>query len=268
MSANIAACFAFTNKSEGNGTYTNTPGDPGGPTRWGVTLATLSAWRVQHGQPPAIAVDVQNLTLAEATAIFGCNYFNPVGGPLLPSGVDLMGSDFAFNAGAGRSARMIQQAVGQTQDGWVGPATIAAAKAMDPVKLIGTLGTLHLAFYAAEPPAMRARFLRGWDARVYASVLAAKAMLGTATTPPSSLGVAQPPHAVSVAASGVAQPIYATSAHAPMTAPGAVSAHMAAPVQTHAPLAASTTALRSPPVTADSLMAAEIASLPPDNKGA
>jgi len=51
---------------EGRDQYTNDPSDNGGPTKYGVTLATLHAWR-KHS---VSAEDVQQLGEREAIAIY------------------------------------------------------------------------------------------------------------------------------------------------------------------------------------------------------
>ncbi len=52
------------------GIYTDAPGDSGGPTKWGITLATLSEY---NGSPATIA-EVQALTRNDAFAILHQRY--------------------------------------------------------------------------------------------------------------------------------------------------------------------------------------------------
>jgi lysozyme family protein len=54
-----------------SGTYTDDPDDNGGPTKWGITLATL-----QDLQPGATADDVAALTIDQADAIYRQRYVN------------------------------------------------------------------------------------------------------------------------------------------------------------------------------------------------
>ena len=56
--------------TEESGKYTNNPNDPGGPTRWGVTLAELAEFRGR----PVSASDVAMLTQSEAWSILYAKY--------------------------------------------------------------------------------------------------------------------------------------------------------------------------------------------------
>ena len=57
-------------KREGS-KYTNDPTDRGGPTKYGITLRTLQAWRRSQGQTRKLQPhDVKILTREEAVAIY------------------------------------------------------------------------------------------------------------------------------------------------------------------------------------------------------
>lgn len=55
--------------------YTNNPADSGGPTKYGITLATLTNWRGHD----CTAEDVRNLTECEARQIYRHEYVNAPG---------------------------------------------------------------------------------------------------------------------------------------------------------------------------------------------
>ena len=80
---------------EGGATYTNLSADAGGPTKYGITLATLHEWR----QMPVSAEDVKDLTQGEAVRIYRARYF-PVWFDLVQAEgcVELL-FDFAVNSG-------------------------------------------------------------------------------------------------------------------------------------------------------------------------
>lgn len=126
-------CMEVVARWEGG--FSDHPQDNGGPTQYGITIATLRAWRGH----PVTREDVQNLTRKEANAIFASWYWQPVRADDLPPGVDLVAFDFAVNSGPTRAARFLQRALGVEQDGIVGKGTIIAAKGADPAKTINRM---------------------------------------------------------------------------------------------------------------------------------
>lgn len=104
------------------GGYSNHPDDRGGATNLGVTQRTLSGWRGAN----ATVDDVKNLTREEAAQIYRARYWNAVQADLLPSGVDHAAFDFAVNSGPGMAVRKLQEVVGTTPDGRMGPKTFEA----------------------------------------------------------------------------------------------------------------------------------------------
>lgn len=111
---------------EGGGKFTDRPSDRGGPTKYGITLATLSAWR----KKPVTAEDVRNLTEDEAYQIYESLF---VTGP----GFDKIADerlrehtiDFGVNSGIDRAARYLQALVGAVVDGNFGPKSQAVVNA-------------------------------------------------------------------------------------------------------------------------------------------
>jgi len=127
---NFPAVMAEIWKHEGG--FVNHPKDPGGATNMGITIGTLRDWR----KKPVTVADVKNLTKAEALEIYRANYWRPVFGDDLPAGIDLVTMDPAVNSGVSRGVRWLQEALGATVDGRMGPQTINAALAADPVPTI------------------------------------------------------------------------------------------------------------------------------------
>ena len=84
----------FIFKAEGG--YSDNPEDPGGPTNFGITLATLRAY---EGDPNLTADDVKNLTPAVAKEIYRTAYWNRMQCGALPVGLDLEVFDFGVNSG-------------------------------------------------------------------------------------------------------------------------------------------------------------------------
>jgi lysozyme family protein len=122
--ARYPACYSFTLGYEGG--YVNDPNDPGGCTNMGITIGTLQAWR-----GPDVTVtcsDVQALTEPEAFLIYAQNYWAPVQGSDLPVGLNLQVWDWGVNSGPGTAIIKLQWMVGCTEDGIMGPETLAATE--------------------------------------------------------------------------------------------------------------------------------------------
>ena len=100
------------------GGYSNAKTDRGGPTKYGITHATLAANR---GVKSVTADQVKALTRAEAETIYRKSYWGHSGGDVLPVGLDYAAFDFGVNSGPARAAKVLQQVVGVVADGKIGP---------------------------------------------------------------------------------------------------------------------------------------------------
>jgi len=144
--------------------YTDDPDDAGGPTRWGITQAVLAEWRGTITTPQ----DVQLLTREEAAAIYAHRYIRPFDG--LPDPLRLNVVDMGVNAGVPRATILLQQTVGATVDGKLGPETkrLAAVTSWSPL-----FTGVRIAFYEdlirAKPSQMKYR--RGWRRRALSFVM-------------------------------------------------------------------------------------------------
>lgn len=158
MKENFDKAFARLLVHEGG--YSNHPSDPGGVTNMGVTKRVWEEW-VGH------AVDektMRNLTPDMVKPLYKRKYWDKVCGDDLPAGVDYCVFDAAVNSGPGRAIKWLQQAVGATQDGALGPKTLAAVKAADPKLLVVGYNAIRLAFLQDLPT--WGTFGRGWGRRV------------------------------------------------------------------------------------------------------
>lgn len=167
--ARFARCLAFVCGPSIEGGFVNDPQDPGGATNHGITLGTLSDWR---GHACSVQ-DVRDLALDEATQIYRSRYWHAVSADNLPGGVDLITFDAAVNQGAGTGARLLQGAVGVTQDGAIGPATLAAVGRADASGLIDKIAAERMARYRELPG--WGHDGHGWSNRVQACVVQAHA---------------------------------------------------------------------------------------------
>ena len=109
--------------------YTDHPADKGGPTRHGITLATLCEWRKNVNLK---LEDVANLTEVEARQIYRARYFERPGYAALPDSLWPAIVDAAVNHGPASATRMLQRALGVKDDGVLGPMTLAMVKTYEP----------------------------------------------------------------------------------------------------------------------------------------
>ena len=94
--------------------------DPGGLTNYGIS---------QRSDP---TLNIAALTLDDAKAIYRRDYWTPIRGDELPSGLDLLMLDCAINQGVTTALQLLQQALRIQDDGLIGPQTLSAAEAAMP----------------------------------------------------------------------------------------------------------------------------------------
>jgi lysozyme family protein len=159
MKENWNASLQHVLKSEGG--WSDHPFDPGGATMKGVTLETYRRYKMN---PHITKYQLRNITDEEVADIYKVGYWDKCRCYDLPSGVDFLVFDAAVNMGVGRSAKLLQEAVGVSADGVIGPITIAAANAADVDLTIERFSQLKEAFYRSLPTF--GTFGNGWLNRV------------------------------------------------------------------------------------------------------
>lgn len=149
------------------GGLTDHPDDSGGITNFGISLRAamrMGSLADGDGDGDVDAEDIRSLTVEQARAIYRALYWNVVRGDELPEGVDLAVFDWAVNAGPLRAARGLQRAVGVAVDGAVGPVTLRAVAAADPVVVVRKVCRLRLEHLRGLKT--WGVFGRGWGRRV------------------------------------------------------------------------------------------------------
>ena len=158
MKSNFEDSLARVLAAEGG--FVNHPSDPGGMTNLGCTKAV---WEAFVGHPVSEA-DMRALTPEMVAPLYRRKYWDKVSGDLLPSGLDYAVFDAAINSGPGRAAKWLQQVVGATVDGAIGPGTLAAVAAKPVQQVIAQYNDTRLQFLENLPT--WGTFGKGWGNRV------------------------------------------------------------------------------------------------------
>ncbi len=144
------------------GGYVLNPADPGGATRYGIA---------QRDYPE---LDIRALTREQAIAIYYRDWWLRYDYADLDAPIGAKLFDLAVNMGPDHAGRCLQRALRAcgrplADDGVVGPATRAAARAVDPAALLAAFRSEAAGHYRALAAADRVddEFLRGWLNRAY-----------------------------------------------------------------------------------------------------
>jgi len=170
MQSNWDNAFKMMLASEGG--YVNHPSDPGGMTNLGVTKRVWEEWVGRESNEK----EMRSLTPEMVEPLYKRKFWDACKCDDLPSGIDYLVFDFAVNAGVGRSAKILQTAVGATPDGGIGPMTLTAVNAIPEAELIEKFSQAKEDFYRSLNTFET--FGKGWLNRVAAVKVKATSMLG------------------------------------------------------------------------------------------
>jgi len=149
--------------------YSNHPADKGGETNRGVTATVYAQYRKSRGLLPR---SVRLISDAEVEEIYRTQYWDAAGTSLLPPKLALCHFDWAVNSGTNRAIKTLQQVVGVTQDGLIGPQSsraIAAALTMQGERpLCSSYNAIREEKYRHWAVGRQAVFLDGWMNRLNA----------------------------------------------------------------------------------------------------
>lgn len=126
---------AFARLIDSEGGYVNDPRDPGGETKFGIS---------KRSYPD---IDIKNLTLDGAKAIYLRDFWNPLGDA--HPAIKFQAFDFAVNSGIQTAIRKLQAAIGVADDGHWGPRSAAALVAMDLNDVLMRFVAQRLRFWTA-----------------------------------------------------------------------------------------------------------------------
>lgn len=148
---------AFDTLVAHEGGLVSNPKDPGGLTKYGVS---------QRQYPN---LDIANLTLDEAKALYYRDYWQRAQCDRLPPDLVLDLFDAAVNSGIGQAIRWLQRSVGVADDGVMGPLTLAAIQRLDDTSAIRARFNGHRLEFMTRLSTWDA-FGKGWSRRVAANL--------------------------------------------------------------------------------------------------
>jgi lysozyme family protein len=170
------------------GGYSDHPSDPGGPTKYGITIATFRRWV----NPAASTADLKAMSMSQAKGLYRAHYWDALGCDRLPAGLDYAVFDYGVNSGTARAATVVRRIAGIEGAGApLDTATLSALGRGEAAGLIGRLCDERLAFL--KNLKTWPVFGRGWARRVSEVREAALAMAAAARVAPAAqVGAAVP----------------------------------------------------------------------------
>lgn len=166
----FARCLAVTLAEEGG--YSTDPDDPGNWTGAAVGKGVCKGTKYGISAAAFPNLDIAALTREQAAAIYQRDYWASIKGDQLPPALALCLFDAAVNSGVMTAVRWLQECVGVTPDGIMGPVTLAAIGDAPLSDLCAGFQAVRLRALPNEP-----RFLEGWKLRALRVTLAAGGML-------------------------------------------------------------------------------------------
>jgi lysozyme family protein len=157
MTKNFRDCLELVLKAEGG--FVHHEKDPGGMTNLGVTKKVWEEWVGHEVDEKAMRA----LTPAIVAPMYEMRYWRTSYCEKLPRGLDLLVFSMAVNAGAGRSVKLLQDAIGAVMDGVIGPNTMARINESNVETLIDKFSEARTAYYKGLK--LFPVFGRGWVAR-------------------------------------------------------------------------------------------------------
>lgn len=146
------------------GGYSDDRSDPGNWTGGRVNVGELKGTKYGIAANTYGDLDIKNLTLEAAKAIYYRDWWLKTGADQLDAAIVYQMWDFAVNAGMGTAKRALQRAVRVADDGEIGPMTIRAARAMSTTDVLMRFTAQRLRYYTSL--STWSTYGKGWTNRV------------------------------------------------------------------------------------------------------
>jgi lysozyme family protein len=158
----------ITDTIEREGGWVDLPDDKGGPTNWGITLPQYRDWCRRQD---ATVDELRALTALAARDVYRSIFQQDLGlgGRAAASSPKLQELllDCVVNHGIGGAVKFIQEALGVTVDGLMGPKTRAALAAAEPRELYRKVLAARIRKYGriVTHDPTQSKFAAGWNDR-------------------------------------------------------------------------------------------------------
>lgn len=131
--SNFEKCLRFILLKEGGSKISNNPKDPGGLTKYGISIRFAGSVGLDiNGDGKTNGADIVALTEVQASEVYKKHFWDKLELDRFPLPVALLLLDGAVNQGPAAAARDLQAALGVVSDGQIGPKTMNAVKWTTP----------------------------------------------------------------------------------------------------------------------------------------
>ncbi len=136
-------------KDEGGDKYTCNPADPGGATKWGITIPALTDYRgaSTNAVNKPTAEDIKALTFDDAVAFYEWLMATTKIGLIQNDLVRYWVFDAAVHTGRQQATKLLQRALGVKDDGVLGVVTLAAVPLSNGERMCRLFGVEQMLFY-------------------------------------------------------------------------------------------------------------------------
>jgi len=162
-------------KHEGGNIFTDDPDDPGGATKFGISIRFAGSIHLDiDGDGDTDKADIKALTIEHARDIYWEHFWEKIAGGLLPRGIAYIAFDGAVNQGVHAATIDLQRALGVEDDGIIGNITRVAAHTQYSEAILNEYCARRMVRYGKTKGFHK--YGLGWsrrlfDVRNYASVL-------------------------------------------------------------------------------------------------
>jgi lysozyme family protein len=155
------------------GGFQKNPKDRGNWTSGKIGVGELKGTKYGVSAMSYPGEDIENLTLDRAKTLFRRDFWGPALCDALPQPIRFDAFDTAINSGPQRSIKLLQEALGVTVDGVVGPKTMLALSSIEPYRLVARFNGARMRFITGQPDAWWDEFGKGLMNRIATNLLGA-----------------------------------------------------------------------------------------------